>query len=129
MGILQGAEDAGGHLLGGLVEAGVDAGDDDVHLGEGGVVEVEGAVGEDVDFDAGEDADASFHFGCRLRGWLDVGEGACVVEAVGHGEGFGVVGDGDVFEAAGEGGFGHLADGVATVGGVGVHVEVTADVG
>jgi hypothetical protein len=35
----------------------VDAGDDDVHLGEGGVVEVEVAVGEDVDFDAREDAE------------------------------------------------------------------------
>ena len=64
-----------------------------------------------------------------LRMRFDVGEGALVVEAVGHGEIFGVVGDGDVFEAAGEGGFGHLADGVAAVGGVGVHVEVAADVG
>ncbi len=60
---------------------------------------------------------------------LDVGEGALVVEAVGHGEVLGVVGDGDVSEAAGDGGFGHLADGVAAVGGVGVHVEVAADVG
>ena len=58
-----------------------------------------------------------------------MGEGAVVVEAVGHGEVFGVVGDGDVAEAAGDGGFGHLADGVAAVGGVGVHVEVAADVG
>ena len=58
-----------------------------------------------------------------------MGEGAGVVEAVGHGEVFGVVGDGDVAEATGEGGFGHLADGVAAVGGVGVHVEVAADVG
>jgi len=40
-----------------------------------------------------------------------------------------VVGDGDVGEAAGEGGFGHLADGVAAIGGVGVHVQVAADVG
>ena len=61
MWVFEGAEDAGGHLFGGLVEVGVDAGYDDVHLGEGGVVEVEGAVGEDVDFDAGEDADAAFH--------------------------------------------------------------------
>ena len=60
VGVLEGAEDAVGHLVDGLIEAGVDAGDDDVHLGEGGVVEVEWAVGEDVDFDAGEDADFSF---------------------------------------------------------------------
>ena len=71
----------------------------------------------------------SFHLGVDFADGLDVGEGALVVEAVGHGEVFAVVGDGDVFEAAGEGGFGHLADGVAAVGGVGVHVEVAADVG
>ncbi len=53
VGVLDGAEDAVGHLLDGLVEAAVDAGDDDVHLGEGAVVEVELAFGEDVDFDAG----------------------------------------------------------------------------
>ena len=63
MRVFEGAEDAVGHLFDGLVEVGVDAGDDDVHLGEGGVVEVERAVGEDVDFDAGEDADTAFHLG------------------------------------------------------------------
>src|SRR6266849_5816767 len=57
VGVLEGAKDAGGHLFDGLVEVAVDAGDHDVHLGEGGVVEVEGAVGEDVDFNAGEDAE------------------------------------------------------------------------
>ena len=56
--VLEGTEDAGGHLICGLIEVGVDAGYEDVHLGEGGVVEVEDAVGEDVDFDAGEDAEA-----------------------------------------------------------------------
>ncbi len=112
---------------------GVDAGYYDVHLGEGGVVEVEGAVGEDVDFDAGEDVDAALQFvlelGVYFADEFDVGQGAGVVEAVGHGQVFAVVGDGDVGEAAGEGGFGHLTDGVAAVGGVGVHVEVAADVG
>ncbi len=49
--------------------------------------------------------------------------------AVGHGQVFGVVGDGDVFVASGEGGFGHFADGVAAVGLYCVHVDVTADVG
>ena len=53
----------------------------------------------------------------------------CVVEAVGHGEVLGVVGDGDVLVAAGDGGLGHLADGVAAVGGGGVHVDVAANVG
>jgi len=131
--VLDGTEDTAGHLVGGLVEVGVDAGYDDVHLGEGGVVEVEGAVGENIDFDAGEDADLSFEllleFGVDLSDALDVGQGAGVVEAVGHGEVFAVVGDGDVGEAAGEGGFSHLTDGVAAVGGFGVHVEVAANVG
>ena len=61
VGVLDGAQNAGGHLFAALLEAGVDAGDDDVHLGEDFVVEVERAVGEDVDLNAGEDADAAFH--------------------------------------------------------------------
>ncbi len=60
---------------------------------------------------------------------LDLLEGALFVEAVGHGEVLGVVGDGDVLVAAGERGVGHLADGVAAVAGGGVHVHVAADVG
>ena len=39
--VFESAEDAVGHLFDGLVEVRVDAGDDDVHLGEGGVFEVE----------------------------------------------------------------------------------------
>ena len=39
-----------------------------------------------------------------------------------------MVGDGDVVEAARDGGFGHLADGVAAVGFGGVHVQIAADV-
>ena len=54
---------------------------------------------------------------------------ALVVEAVGHGQVFGVVGDGDVAVTHGEGGLGHFADGVVTVGGGSVHVQVAADVG
>ena len=59
MRVFHGAEDPGGHLFDGLVEEGVDAGYDDVHLGQGFVFEVEGAVGEDVDLDAGEDTEFS----------------------------------------------------------------------
>ena len=42
-------------LAGFLIEDGMDAGDDDVHLREDVVGEIEVAVGENVDFDAGED--------------------------------------------------------------------------
>jgi len=127
--IFESAEDALCHLFDGLVEEGVNAGDDDVHLGERGVIEIERAVGEDVDLDAGEDTDFPFHFGVDLADGFDVSDGSRVVEAIGHREVFGVVSDGDVFETTGESSFGHLPDGVAAVGGVGVHVEVAADVG
>jgi len=56
-------EDAGGDLGVGLVEAGVDAGDDDIELRQGGVFEVERAVEEDVDLAAGEDAEGNVGFG------------------------------------------------------------------
>src|SRR5208283_5320432 len=59
--VLDGADHSGRHLLAGLGEMGMNAGDDHVHLGEHLVVEVESAVGENVDFNAGEDADTAFH--------------------------------------------------------------------
>ena len=58
-----------------------------------------------------------------------MGKGASVVHAVGHGEIFGVVGDGDVAAAAEDGGFSHLADGAGAVGLGGVHVGVAVEVG
>ena len=124
--VLDGAEDAGGHLVAALLEAAVDAGDDDVHLCEHFVVEIERAVGEDVDFNAGEDADAAFHLLVDFANALHMFEGALFVEAVGHGQVFGVVGDGDVLEPALDGGLSHLGDGVAAVGCRGVHVHVAA---
>ena len=96
IGILDGAQDAGGHLFAALLKARVDAGDDDVHLRQDFVVEVERAVGQDVDLDAGEDADAAFHLLVDFADAGDVFEGALLVEAVGHGQVLGVVGDGDV---------------------------------
>ena len=52
-----GADDAGGGLGFGTAEALVDAGDDDVELVEEVVGEIEGAVFEDVNFDAGEEVE------------------------------------------------------------------------
>ena len=60
VGVFAGAEDAGGDLFGGLVEAGVHAGDDDVELRERLVVEIQRAVEQDVDLDAGEDAEGNW---------------------------------------------------------------------
>ena len=126
IGILNGAQHARRHLFAALLEARVDAGDDHIHLRQHFVVEVERAVGQDVDLDAGEDADAAFHLLVHFADALDVLEGALFIEAVGHGQVLRVVGDGDVLVAVGERGFGHLADGVAAVGGGGVHVHVAA---
>ena len=51
-----------------------------------------------------------------------------LVQAVGHGQKLGVVGDGDVAVAARQGSLGHFADGVVAVCCRGVHVQVTAQV-
>ncbi len=58
----------------------------------------------------------------------DLLEGALFIEAIGDRDGFGVVGQGDVFVAAVFCGGGHFFDGVAAVGGDGVHVQVAADI-
>ena len=95
-----------------LVEGGVDAGDDHVHLLEHGVGKVERAVTQDVDLDAGHDGDA-FDLVVGGVNASDVLHRPLVVEAVGHGQVLGVVGDGDVLVAALLGGLGHFLDGVA----------------
>ena len=110
-----------------LIEDGVDAGDDDVHLREDVVGEIEVAFGEDVDFDSGEDRDA-VDFLVGFANALDVFDGALVVEAVGEGQVLGVVGDGHVLIAARFRGLGHFFDGVPAVGFDGVHVHVALQV-
>ena len=59
---------------------------------------------------------------------FDVLERALIVKAVGHGQIFGMVGDGDVFVAAGEAASAISRMRVFSVGGVGVHVDVAANV-
>ena len=110
-----------------LIEDGVHAGDDDVHLGEHVVGEIEIAVGEDVDFDAGKDRDA-VDLLARGANARDVLDGALVVEAVGEGQVLGVVGDGHVLVAARLGGLGHFFDRVLAVGFDGVHVDVALQI-
>src|ERR1700682_5560474 len=83
VGILYSLEQAAGHFGRGLVEVRVHAGDDDVHLIENGVRKVEGAVGQDVHFDAGKNADAS-KLVVHGANALNVLDRALVVEAVGE---------------------------------------------
>ena len=52
---------------------------------------------------------------------------ALLVQAVGHGERFGMIGDRDVFVAALARGLGHLFERRPAVGFGGVHVQIAAD--
>ena len=107
---------------------GVHAGDDDVHLLENRVGEIERAVGQDIHFNAGENLDVAelVAYGANA---LDVFDRALVVEAVGESQILRMVGDGHVFVAVLFGGCGHFFDGVASVGFDGVHVDVALQVG
>ena len=89
--------------------------------------QVERAVFQDIHFDGLQEDDALQlaveavdlgHLGGQILG----------VVAVGHAHPFRVVGDGQVFIAPRLGGLGHLLQGVAAVGGLGVGVEVAPDV-
>ncbi len=106
----------------------VDAADHDVKLGERVFGEIHFAVAFDVAFEAGENAE-------REAGAVQIanlfGESHCAlfIQAVGHGERFGMIGDGDVFVAERVGGLGHFLERGAAVGFGGVHVQVAADVG
>src|ERR1700751_1386717 len=93
--VLDRLEQTVGHLTAFLVELGVNAGDDKVHLREDLVGEVEVALAEDIDLNSGEDLDA-FHAIADFANTLDVYEGALVVEAIGEGQVLRVIGDGDV---------------------------------
>ena len=106
----------------------VHAADHQVEFGQGVVGEVHGAVFEDVALDAGEDADAGSALAVDVADLAGEVHHALFVEAVGHGEGLGVVGDGDVLVAQGARGLGHFEQGGAAVGLGGVHVEVAAQV-
>ncbi len=83
--LLDGAQQAVGHLLRFLVEGRVNAGDDDVHLLKYGVGEVEFTVGEDVDLDAGHDGDAVDLLVSGVNTGDVLGR-ALVVETVGEGQ-------------------------------------------
>ena len=129
IGVFNGPEHAGSHFLAVLIETGMHAGDDDLHLRQHLIVQIQSAVGQNIHLDAGEDADAALHLAVHRADALDVFERPLLIQAVGHGQVFRVVGDGDVLVAASQRGLSHLADGVVSVGGIGVHVQVAAQVG
>src|SRR4051812_20397491 len=125
--VVEDLEEAVRHLRGFLCESGMYAGDDDVHLREYIVREIERPVGENVHFNAGEDLDA-IDLLVALANALDMRFGALVIESVCEGEILGMVGDGHVLVTALKGGGGHFFDGALAVGFNGVSVYVSADI-
>ena len=125
--ILKGAENPRCHLFAALVKPGVNAGDDNLHLRQGLVLEVERAIGQNVYFDPREDAYATFH--CAINGTdtLDVLERPPIIEPIGHGQVLRVIGNGDVAVPHSERGLRHFANGVVPVGGAGVHMQIAAN--
>ena len=65
----------------------------------------------------------------QFANMLGESDRAFFIQAVGHGESFGMVRDGDVFVAQRAGRFGHLFERGAAVGLGGVHVQIAADIG
>ena len=126
--ILDGLDQAFGHLRGLLVEDGMHAGNHNIHLHEDVIGKVKLAVSENVDLNAGEDANSADFLFC-LSNVLDVLHGALVIESVGESQVLGVVRDGHVFVAMLFRGLRHLFDRVAAVGLHGVHVNVALKVG
>src|SRR4051794_12310095 len=128
MGIVEDLEEPVSHFGWLLSESGMDAGNDDVHLGKDSVGEIERAVGKYVDFNTGEDLDA-FDLFVGFANARDMGFGAFVVEPVGKGEILGMVGDSHVLVATLARGRSHFFDCALAVGLDGVSMNVSEDVG
>ena len=126
--VLERSHDPLGHLLDRLVEAAVHAGHHHVHLRQRRVVEIERPVGENIHLDARKHPDPALHLGVDLANALDVRQRARVVQTVRHRQMLGVVGDRNISEPPCQRRLGHLADGVAAVGRIGVHVQIAANI-
>src|ERR1035437_1992930 len=103
------------------------AGHHNVLLLQHRVGEIELAVGQDIHFNAGHDGDAIR----LLVGSVNTGDvlhGALVIEAVGEGQIFRVIGDGDVLVATLFGRRCHLVNRALPVGFDGVHVYLATQV-
>ena len=125
VGALDGGQHAARHGTAVHGQLGVDAGHDHVEAGQEILVLVETTVLEDVDLDAGEDAERR-QFGVELGHDVELPAQALGVEPVGHGEPGTVVGEGPVVVAEVTGRLGHLPDGAAAVGPVRMAVAVAA---
>ena len=126
-----GFEQALGHFLLGQVERVVDTGHHVIEFREKVIVKVEAAIAQDVHLAASEDFEAHTvrrELRIQLANLSDLLAKAVGMQAVGLKGAFAVIGDAQVLKAEVDGGFGHLAQGSATVAGGGVVVEDAAQV-
>ena len=128
VGMRHGPDHAPGHGVGVHAQLGVHTGDHHVEPAEQLLVAIEGAVLEDVDFDAGEDAKRS-QLGVQGLDHLELGPQPVGGKTVGDGQPGRVIGQGPVAVAEVAGGPGHDVDGAAAVGPVGMAVAVALDGG
>ncbi len=116
-----------GHFNGFQIHVAVHAADHQIQLGEGVGREVERAIFHDVTLDAGEDADTERPL-VQCAHMPRESYGARFIQAVGHGDGLRMIGDGDVFVTHVLRRLGHLLQRRPAIGFGGVHVDVAADV-
>ena len=125
--VLHGPDDAIGHARRGHVEDGVDRREDHVQFGQDFVVEVQGAVGQDVHFAATQDADVGMVFlDARDLGGLRPERRS--IHAGDHPGRGGVVGDRDVLVPPLRSRPHHAPNRGGSVAPGRVHVEVARDV-
>ena len=105
----------------------MDAGNYQVHARQHAVGEVQTAVGQDVDLNAGEDSDIpQLAAGCADP--FDMLQRPLIIQAVGKGKIFGVFGDRHVLITAFMCGLGHLFQGASAVGFHRVHMHVALNI-
>ena len=137
VGVVHGLEDAPGLVGAAEVELAVHPGDHQVELAQDLIRQVQAAVREDVHLDALEDPEGHPFAGRALAGQALVQavdgrhllQEPPAVQPMGHGQALGVVGDGQVVAPPLAGGGHHLQQAGMAVGGVGMAVQVAAQVG
>ena len=105
----------------------MDAADHEIQLAQRVVFQIHGAVAADIALDSGKDAQpqpALIHFANLVR----EGDRALLIHPVGHRQGFGMIGDGDVLVAHRVRRFGHFFERGPAVALASMHVQIAANV-
>lgn len=109
MRIFKSTEQPLGHLRRRLVHMRVDACDHQVELSQNFVVQIEGPILPDVHLAGGKDADA-VQFLVQFADLADLRQHALLIHPVGHGQGFRMIRQSDVLQAAFLSGLRHFPD-------------------